>query len=154
MKTILMVCTGNLCRSPMAEGLLQRKLAREGHATTFQAASAGVWASDGSPPSAHAAQALNELGVDISRHASRNLTEEIVAAAALILTMTHGHAEAIRLEFPSHAHKVYLLSEMSGVPYDVGDPIGQPLAEYRATAAEIDRLIEQGYPKIIRLAEA
>ena len=62
-----------------------------------------------------------------------------------------GQAEAIGLEFPQHAHKVHLLSEMIGRHYDIRDPYGGPLYEYRQCANEIERLIEEGYPRIMQL---
>ncbi len=151
-KTILIVCTANMCRSPMAEGLLRHKLALAGLSDEFVVASAGVWTEDGFPATDHAVQALAEQGIDISAHRSRNVTEDMVAQSALVLTMTRNHAEAVRLSFPAHAGKVYLLGEMGGPACDVNDPVGRPLAVYQTTAKELDRLIESGYERILRLA--
>ena len=136
----------------MAEGLLRRKLVQVGQADRLTVASAGVWAVEGEPATQHAVQAVAERGMDISGHRSQGVTEENVAGAALILTMTRNQAEAIRAEFPSHARRVHLLSEMSGQAHDVQDPIGGPLSEYRTTAGEIERLIEAGCEKIVELA--
>jgi protein-tyrosine-phosphatase len=65
--------------------------------------------------------------------------------------MERGQAEAIRVEFPQHAHKVHLLSQMIGRHYDIRDPYGAPLPEYGRCANEIERLIEEGYPRIMQL---
>ncbi len=153
MKTILILCTGNLCRSPMAEGLLKHKLRQTGQADRFAVTSAGVWTSDGRPATGYAVQVIAERGLDISAHRSRNVTGDMVAQASLILTMTRSQAEAVRLEFPAHAHKVHLLSEACNQRHDVEDPLGGTLLDYRATAKEIERLIEEGYDKILEWAE-
>jgi len=100
MKTILFVCTANMCRSPMAEGLMQRKLEREGRVDEFRAASAGVWTVNGRPATQSAILTMAEMGVDIHQHRSRVITEEIMDEAALILVMTQHHGEALRAEFP------------------------------------------------------
>lgn len=151
MKTILFVCMGNICRSPMAMGLLREKLHKEGLEGEYRVHSAGVWGLDSQPPSAYSREMMEERGIDISDHCSHDLTSEDVEEADLILTMERGQAEAISLEFPPHAHKVHLLSEMIGRHYDIRDPYGSPLYEYRQCAAEIERLIEKGYPRIMQL---
>ncbi len=151
MKTILIVCTGNICRSPMAMGLLRDKLREEGLEDQYAVSSAGVWGLDSQPPSAYAIQMMAERGIDISDHRSRDLSSADVEEADLILTMERGQAEAIRVEFPQHAHKVHLLSQMAGRHYDVRDPYGDPLPEYRQCANEIERLIGEGYPRIMQL---
>lgn len=151
-KIILIVCTGNMCRSPMVEGLLRRKLAQADLLGEFTVASAGVWTEDGCPATDHAVRAMAEQGIDISTHRSRNVTGEMVAQAALVLTMTRNHAEAIRQSFTAYAGKVHLLSEMGGSAYDVNDPVGRPLAVYQTTAKDLERLIESGYERILRLA--
>ena len=92
MKTILFVCTGNVCRSPMAEGLFQHAIRGR---RDFQAVSAGVGALEGQPPSVHAVRALRELGVDISNRRSRMLTRELVEEADYIFGMTHSHVDSI-----------------------------------------------------------
>ena len=94
MKTILFVCTGNVCRSPMAEGLFRHAIRGQGE---FRVLSAGVGAIDGQPPSAHGVRALKELQIDISRQRSRMLTGELVQQADYIFGMTHGHVDAITL---------------------------------------------------------
>ena len=92
MKTILFVCTGNICRSPMAEGLFRHAVAGRNELRVF---SAGVGAVDGHPPSSHATRALKELGIDISRQRSRMLTADLVQQADYIFGMTHSHVETI-----------------------------------------------------------
>jgi protein-tyrosine-phosphatase len=151
--TILLVCTANMCRSPMAEGLLRRKLEREGLAHEFRVASAGVWTLDGRPATESAVMVMAELGVDIRAHRSRLLTEEIMEEAALVLTMTHSHAEAIRAEFPQHRRRVMLLSELVGFGYDIEDPVGGSLLDYEETAQEIEAIIETGYGRMMQLID-
>jgi protein-tyrosine-phosphatase len=151
MKTILFVCTGNICRSPMAMGFLREKLRKAGLEGEYRVRSAGVWGLEAQPPSAYAREIMAQRGIDISDHRSHDLTPEDVEGANLILTMERGQAEAIGLELPQHAHKVHLLSEMAGRYYDIRDPYGGPLYEYRQCAAEIERLIEEGYPRIMEL---
>src|SRR6202044_1349980 len=90
-KNILFVCTGNICRSPMAEGLFRHLVADR---KDVRVASAGVHASPGQPPSTYSVEALAEIGIDISRQRSQSLTDDLVARADLIFAMTRGHLEA------------------------------------------------------------
>ncbi|MGN6385378.1 MAG: low molecular weight protein arginine phosphatase, partial [Verrucomicrobiota bacterium] len=125
MKTILFVCTGNVCRSPMAEGLLRHALKGRGD---YRIVSAGVGAIDGQPPSAHGVRALRELNIDISRLRSRMLTGELVQQADYIFGMTHGHVDAITLLYPQAADKTFVLREfdetLDTYEKDIADPIG------------------------------
>jgi len=151
MKTILLVCTANQCRSPMAEGLMRRKLEREGRAGEIRAASAGVDALDGCRATENSIQAMAARGIDISGHRSRATTDRILQDAALILTMERAHANVLQALFPAHAERVHLLAQMTGLESDVADPVGSPLEDYRRTAQEIENLIELGYHRMMQL---
>ena len=151
MKTILFVCTGNVCRSPMAVGFLREKLRKARLEGEYRVHSAGVWGLEGQPATPYACEVMAKQGIDISDHRSHDLTPEDVDEADLILTMERGQAEAIRVEFPQHAPKVHLLSQMAGRHYDIHDPYGGPLYEYRQCANETEKLIEEGYPRIMQL---
>lgn len=153
MATVLFVCTGNLCRSPMAAALLQARLTCDEARRDWQVGSAGVWTVDGRPASAYAVEEMAQRGIDLRTHRSRNITRELMAGADLVLAMTRGHAEALGAAFPEHAHKVYLLSEMVGQEYDIYDPYGGTRLEYTYTARELDQLIEAGYERIVALVE-
>lgn len=152
MKTIIFVCTGNICRSPMAEAFLQRILVREGLATDYVVRSAGVWAANGRPASFYAIQAMAKRGLDISDHRAHSLTRADVEEADLILAMASEHAEAIETLLPQYKPKIHLLSEMAGGHYDIPDPGGGPLYEYLQCADELEDLIERSYPQILKLA--
>ncbi len=151
MKTILFICTGNICRSPMAAGLMQHKLEREGRAQDLAVGSAGVWTVDGRRASEYSISEMASRQIDISRHQSRSLTAAILREADLVLTMTRNHAEAIRAEFPAYARRVYTLAEMAGREFDIQDPIGGAQSDYARAAEEIETLIEEGYPQIMGL---
>jgi protein-tyrosine-phosphatase len=154
MPRILCVCTGNICRSPMAEALLRRRLEQQG-LTGWQVESAGTWAVDGRPASRHAVQVMADQGIDLTPHRSRAVNRRLIADTDLVLTMTRDHAEALRVEFPFQAAKIHLLSEMKdGRRYDVDDPYGGPLAEYQACASELANLVEAGLERIKSLAQA
>lgn len=135
----------------MAMGFLQEKLRKAGLEGEYRVHSAGVWGLESQPPSTYSRQMMTQRGINISDHRSHDLTPEDVEGADLILTMERGQAEAIRLELPQHAHKVHLLSQMIGRQYEIHDPYGGSLFEYRQCAAEIERLIEEGYPRIMQL---
>ncbi|MBV8100052.1 MAG: serine hydroxymethyltransferase [Verrucomicrobia bacterium] len=147
-KTVLFVCTGNVCRSPMAEGLFGRMIAER---PDLRVLSAGVSTYPGQPPSAHAVEVLAELGVDISQHRSRPLSEKVIDEADWIIAMTRSHLDSIIYLFPRAAEKVYLLREFEpgAISLDVADPIGMGLEAYRAARD----IIRNGLPGLIQFID-
>ena len=150
MKTILFICTGNVCRSPMAEALFRRAVSGRGE---FRVLSAGLGAMDGQPPTPHSVRAMDELGVDISAQRSRMLTTELVREADLILGMTHSHVDTVVLLYPPAAEKTFLLREFDETlePYekDISDPIGGSYPVY----VECRDQIEQGIVSLLKFME-
>jgi len=150
MKTILFLCTGNVCRSPMAEGLFRHAVKGRGE---FRVLSAGIGAVDGEPPTNHSVQAMKEIGLDISKQRSRALTAELVRSADLILGMTHSHTDTVALLYPKAAEKTFLLREFDETlePYekDISDPIGSPYYIY----TECRDQIEQGIVTLLKFME-
>ncbi|MBN1671311.1 MAG: low molecular weight protein arginine phosphatase [Kiritimatiellae bacterium] len=135
--TVLFVCTGNICRSPMAEYLLRDRLDSDAQ---WRVVSAGVLATVGRPASPAAVEALREHGIDMSAHRSRPVTEELVDRAQLIVVMTIAQKVDMMDRFPSARGKVYLLKsfDLSARDGDVEDPIGLPLEAYRRVRDKID----------------
>ena len=150
MKTILFLCTGNVCRSPMAEGLFRHAIKGRGE---FRIVSAGLGAVDGEPPTNHSVSAMREIGIDISGQRSRALTAELVRSADLILGMTHSHTDTVALLYPSAAEKTFLLREfdetLEAYEKDISDPIGSPYHIY----AECRDQIEQGIATLLKFME-
>ncbi|UOY91214.1 low molecular weight protein arginine phosphatase [Ectobacillus sp. JY-23] len=133
---VLFVCTGNTCRSPMAEALL-----RHHGQDVFEVKSAGVYAAHGSDASTHAKEALSEKGISIEHQASQ-LQEEQLLWADIVLTMTEGHKQTILHYFPAVKEKVSTLFEAaSGIKGDISDPFGGSLRTYQQTRDELENLI-------------
>jgi RpiB/LacA/LacB family sugar-phosphate isomerase len=150
MKTILFLCTGNVCRSPMAEGLFRHAVKGRGE---FRVLSAGIGAVDGQPPTPHSVRAMKEIGIDISRQRSHALTAELVHAADFILGMTHSHTDTVMMLYPQATEKTFLLREFDETlePYekDISDPIGCPYPVY----ADCRDQIEQGIATLLKFME-
>jgi glycine hydroxymethyltransferase len=150
MKTILFVCTGNICRSPMAEGLFRRAVQGRGD---FRVVSAGLGALDGQMPTQHSVTAMRELGIDISGQRSRMLTAELVRSADFIFGMTHSHVDTIALLYPPAAEKTFLLREfdetLDQFEKDISDPIGSPYDVYVYCRDQI----EQGIATLLKFME-
>nr|WP_173107845.1 low molecular weight protein arginine phosphatase [Bacillus sp. KH172YL63] len=136
---ILFVCTGNTCRSPMAEAVLRHR-----GKGAFEVKSAGVFAMDGSDTSNQTKEVLQENDI-IHRHESSSLTKERLDWATYIFTMTSNHKRAIVDQYPHVADKIFTLKEFvleDPVDLDVSDPYGGSVDIYRHTYRELDSLIE------------
>jgi protein-tyrosine phosphatase len=152
--SVLFVCTANICRSPLAEGLfrayLQKMLPDQWQ--NWRIESAGTWASDGEAISTNSQLVLQRRGVTLEHHQSRTVTAALLAGFNLILTMETGHKEALQVEFPGLANRIFLLGEMAGAPNGVSDPYGKALEAYERTANLIQTMIEKGFERITSLA--
>jgi len=144
--SMLLVCSGNTCRSPMAEVVARQMIAeRRGlHADDLEAAgvtvqSAGVFANNGTSASTEAVKAMAEVKIDLSGHRSKALNAELVQSADVIYTMTESHRQAVVDAFPGAEAKVYRLDAEA----DVEDPFGGTLRQYQRTAEMIRRRLEQ-----------
>jgi len=148
---ILFVCTGNTCRSPMAEGLCRSFLGHFRLQDEVEVASAGLYATPGGPASREAVAALAEKGIDLSGHRTIGLSTDIVRWAHLILTMEERQRQRLWEQFPEAADKVFTLKEYVAAPtvtngapavkkpgrYDIPDPFGQPAPVYHQCAMEL-----------------
>jgi protein-tyrosine phosphatase len=119
--TILLVCTGNICRSPMAEGFIRRQLADRG-IQGVEVESAGVSGWDGSPATEEAVHALHELDIDISEHRARRLTGRLVDAADLVVAMAAEHRDAVSRVVPSAGSRTFTLKELVRLLESEDDP--------------------------------
>ena len=149
-KSVLFVCTGNICRSPIAEGLFRRLI---GNRKDIEVASAGVHAVRGQPPSLYAVQVCEDDGVNISNLRSQPLTADLVGRATHIFAMTGAHLETIHMLFPHGAEKTFLLREFeepgATLWRDVPDPIGLGREVYEDCA----HTIKNALPSVLSFVE-
>jgi protein-tyrosine-phosphatase len=165
---ILIVCTGNLCRSPMASAVLQHVLSERG-CTGIEVASAGTWADSGHNATSEACAVVAERGMDLTPHRSRPLDRDELRRADLVIAMTSVHLREIESLDPESARKTLLLKELAELSFDeppgedlprrlqrvlaakrpswrraldLDDPMGLPRASYERCLAEIEQAVE------------
>jgi protein-tyrosine-phosphatase len=152
MARILVICTANICRSPVAAALLRDRLRQRG-LNNWTVGSAGTWATAARAASRYSVDVMGRHGFNINDHRAAMVKERHLREADLVLTMEDGHAEALRAEFPTDAHKVFLLTEMIGRSYNIPDPYGGPVEEYQHMYEGLVAVIDAGLDRIITLAQ-
>ncbi|EOP34398.1 protein tyrosine phosphatase [Bacillus toyonensis] len=137
MKRVLFVCTGNTCRSPMAEALL-----RHHGGDKFEVQSAGVFAYPGSDASIYAKEALAEKGISID-HAAQQVNEALLDWADIVVTMTENHKQIVLGHYPSVEKKLNTLYGLTeGIGKDISDPFGGSLSIYKEALDEMEKLVQ------------
>ncbi len=146
---ILVVCTGNTCRSPMAEALIKTFFSEGGR--QVEVSSAGLHALEDQPASQYALEAVREYGADLAGHKARKVTREMIERAQLILSMTVGQKNNLIQMFPGVQDKVYTLKEFAYIDVkneevkmlDIPDPFGMSLDAYKNCCREIHAVLQR-----------
>jgi protein-tyrosine phosphatase len=142
-KRILVVCVGNICRSPMAEGLLKSALRGQ---DGFTVESAGLGALVGYPADDYAVELMQVMGEDVSAHRARQIHPDMVKAADLVLVMEAGHKRSIDTADPTSRGKIHRLGEWQD--RDIDDPYRQPRAAFVDALEEIQEGVASWVEKI------
>jgi len=143
--SVLMVCVGNICRSPMAEALLIDRLSDSNY-SKINIASAGVGALVGHEADATAKELMTEKNIDVSAHRARQLNTELISEYDLILVMEKGHINAVHNIVPSSKGKVHLLGKWSD--FEISDPYMQPRREFEVALELIERGVAEWVEKV------
>jgi len=141
MQKILFVCTGNTCRSPLAQVLAQKLFDDSG--LGFVADGAGVFAYDGDEASANSAKIASRLGLTLDAHVAKCVTLESIEEARLVVCLTTGHKNHLLATYPKYIEKIMTLSELCGDDIDISDPFGGSLEIYEKCATQIKQYIEK-----------
>jgi protein-tyrosine-phosphatase len=151
---VLFVCTGNTCRSPLAEAIARGFVEREGEGG-FEFSSAGIQAREGGLASPGALEIARENGLDLEGFQSRSLTADRIDEADLVLVMEPGHRSGVLGLSPAADTKTRLLGALAGregSEASVADPLGGNVDSYRRTFAKIEALFREGIPRILEMA--
>lgn len=152
--SVLFVCTANLCRSPMAAALLNEMVKQDFEAwDDWIIDSAGTWTKPGLPAPDLVLQVMLGRGFNLVSHRSRLVDANMLTQYALVLTMEQGHKEALRYEFPDQAHKIYLLSEMTGSSFSIADPLGGSVRDFELVVDNLKCWLDSGKQRIYSLAQ-
>ncbi len=154
---ILFVCSGNVCRSPMAEGILKNKIPSI-IKNKIKVLSAGTNTVNGMRVSAFAEEVAKKYNVNISSHKSKQLNEEMITKSDFIFTMSQDHIDFFRKRFLKYMDKVYPLkkfenAEPQNANLDIIDPVGGNIDSYEKIFLEINGEIERILPKLIEIAK-
>ena len=138
----------------MAAAIFEQRLREAGSTSGWQIASAGTWTREGLPAARRAQSVMQEWGIDIQAHRSRQISGDLLATANLVVVMTSNHREALTAEFPGDASRICRLGDLAGVRYDIPDPINGSLDDVRIVARELDTLLTTKLDVFLETARA
>lgn len=144
---IMFICTGNICRSAMAEGIMRKKAEENG--LNINVYSCGVYAENGDGATYNAIEAAQEYGVDIKNHKATNVKDSKINEMDIILCATQGHKNLVLQLYPNLSNKVYTMKEFVGDSnYDIADPWRYNIDIYQKCANEIVQVVDKIIEKL------
>jgi protein-tyrosine phosphatase len=132
----------------MAAALFRARAERAGD--TVRVESAGTWGVDGEGASPLAQDVMASRGIPLDSHIAQTVNREMLERADLIIVMTRNHRDALLAEFPFARPKIQMMSKLNGMEYDIADPYGKPRDAYVLCANDLEQLIDNGYPQILK----